>query len=355
VVHETDRAIAESVAPDAAHAAVEDAERSAAKDETATAGKPAAGGKKVHAGPGGAIEVRRVTISKADKPLWPPTADSPAFSKGDLARYLDAVGERMLPHFRGRPVSIVRTPEGIHGERFFQRHAMPGQSPLISLMDFQERKPYIAADTVEALIALGQVGATEMHPWNNHPFEPEIPGRLVFDLDPAEGLDFDAVIAAAKEVRERLTALGLESFCKTTGGKGLHVVTPFTEEKNPPDWKTAKAFARAVCQQMADDSPDRYLINMAKKERGGRIFLDYLRNDRMATAVGPYSPRAREGATVSMPVTWKQVRPGLDPGAYTLATVPALLKKANPWADYDAGARPLSAALKRIGKVLKAA
>ena len=362
VVHETERDIAHSIAPEAAHDAVIDAQQAAATP----AAKPAAAGpakptakapaKRTHAGPGGSAEVRRVTITKADKPLWPATDATPAFTKLDLARYLDAVGERMIPHFRGRPVSIVRTPEGIHGERFFQRHAMPGQSPLISLMDFQERKPYIAADTIEALIALGQVGTTEFHPWNNHPFEAEIPGRLVFDLDPAPDVAFDEVVTAAKEVRERLTALGLESFCKTTGGKGLHVVTPFTVEKSPPDWPTAKAFARAVCAQMAADSPEQYVLNMSKKVRGGRIFLDYLRNDRMATAVGPYSPRARDGATVSMPVTWKQVKKGLDPNTYTMASVPPLLKKADPWADYDDGARPLSAALKRIGpKALKAA
>jgi bifunctional non-homologous end joining protein LigD len=359
VVHETQRDIAHSIAPGAAHDAVEDAERAAsAPTGTTVKSKPklAAKAARTHAGPGGSEEVRRVTITKADKPLWPATEDTPAFTKLDLARYLDAVGERMILHFRGRPVSIVRTPEGIQGERFFQRHAMPGQSPLVSLMDFQERKPYIAADTIEALIALGQVGATEMHPWNNHPFEAEIPGRLVFDLDPAEDVAFDEVVTAAKEVRERLTALGLESFCKTTGGKGLHVVTPFTQEKNPSNWPTAKAFARAVCAQMAADSPEQYVLNMSKKVRGGRIFLDYLRNDRMATAVGPYSPRARDGAPVSMPVTWKQVKKGLDPRAYTIATVPPLLKKADPWADYDAGARPLSQALKRMGpKGLKAA
>jgi bifunctional non-homologous end joining protein LigD len=279
-----------------------------------------------------------------------------AYTKLDLAQYLDAVGERMIPHFRGRPVSIVRTPEGIHGERFFQRHAMPGQSPLVSLMDFQERKPYIAADTIEALIALGQVGATELHPWNNHPFEPENPGRFVFDLDPDEGLTFDDVIAAALDVRDRLTELGLVAFCKTTGGKGLHVVTPLALEKTPIDWPTAKAFAREVCKRMADEKPEKYVLNMSKKVRTGRIFLDYLRNDRMATAVGPYSPRARDGATVSMPITWKEVKKGLDPKAYTIATVPALLRKPDPWADYDQGARPLSAAIKRLGgKGLKAA
>jgi len=352
VVDEVWRDITASVAANAAEAAVADARGGA--DLPVPKLKPAAGG--ASAKVGGSAEVRRVVITKADKALWPPTERSPAFTKLDLARYLEAVGERMLPHVRGRPVSVIRTPDGIEGERFFQRHAMPGQSPLVNLMDVHERKPYIAADTVEALLALGQVGATEFHPWNCQPFEVEVPGRFVFDLDPDEGLDFHDVIRAAKDLRERLSALGLVPFCKTTGGKGLHVVTPLAVEKTPVDWPTAKAFTRAVCAELAADQPERYTLNMAKTARTGRIFLDYLRNDRMSTAVGPYSPRARPGATVSMPVRWSQVKPGLDPRAYTLATVPGLLKKADPWADYAEAARPLSDAIRKLGsKALRAA
>ena len=148
-----------------------------------------------------------------------------------------------------------------------------------------------------------------------------------------------------------LEALGLVAFCKTTGGKGLHVVTPLAaEKKEPVTWPAAKAFARDVCDAMAKDAPSRFLITMAKKDRGGRIFLDYLRNDRMATAVAPFSPRARPGATVSMPVTWGQVKAGLDPAAYTVRTVPGLLRRSKAWADYDEGARPLGAAIAKLGK-----
>jgi bifunctional non-homologous end joining protein LigD len=357
VVHEAERDIALSIAPDAAEAAVEDAQAEAVGDDAVTAKRKPATKPFPPAGPlkpGGAIEVRGVTITKADKPLWPARDGSRPYTKGDLAAYLSAVGERMLAHHRGRPVSIIRTPDGIESERFFQRHAMPGQSPLVTLMDVKERKPYIAADSVEALIALGQAGATEFHPWNCEPFEVERPGRFVFDLDPDEGLGFNDVIDAALELRKRLTALGLVPFCKTTGGKGLHVVTPLALEKRVIDWPTAKAFTRAVCAQLAAEHPDKFTLNMSKKVRTGRIFLDYLRNDRMSTAVGPYSPRARPGATVSMPIRWKDVKRGLDPKAFTVATVPALLKKTDPWADYEEGARPLSPVIERFAETAAA-
>ena len=157
------------------------------------------------------------------------------------------------------------------------------------------------------------------------------------------------MIAAAKEMKERLEALGLVTFCKTTGGKGLHVVTPLTvKEKDGLGWDEAKAFAQAVCSAMAQDSPDRYLLNMSKKLRTGKIFLDYLRNDRMSTAVAPLSPRMRPGAPVSMPVHWSQVRAGLDPKRFTMKTAPALLAKSKPWQDYCDSEVPLKAAIQKF-------
>jgi bifunctional non-homologous end joining protein LigD len=169
----------------------------------------------------------------------------------------------------------------------------------------------------------------------------------VFDLDPSEGLDFDDVIAAAKELKDRLDELGLVSFVKTTGGKGLHVVTPFDAGKSLR-WPEAKAIAREICARMAADSPDKYLVNMSKAKRRGKIFLDYLRNDRMATAVAPLSPRARPGATVSMPLEWSALKKGLDPRRFTVRSAPALLAKSNAWKDYGKGERSLLPVLKKL-------
>jgi len=200
-------------------------------------------------------------------------------------------------------------------------------------------EPYLFIKDTAGLIALVQMGVLEIHPWGARIDRPDRPDRIVFDLDPGEGLDFAAVVAAALEVRERLQGLGLAAFAKTTGGKGMHVVVPMARRHT---WPAVKAFAKATAEAMAKDAPERYLTRIAKAERKGRIFIDYLRNDPTSTAVGPYSTRARAGAPVAMPLAWDEVTPKLDPAAFTIASVPRRVARTpDPWAEIDQQASAL--------------
>jgi len=272
--------------------------------------------------------VEGVRLSNPDKILYP----EQGITKGELADYYVAVADRILPHVAFRPVTMVRCPTGQGKKCFYQRHAgsgVPEQLGEVTIPGFDE--PYLFIRDVGGLIAMVQMGVLEMHPWGVTVDRTDKADRIVFDLDPDEGLSFEDVIAAAKEVRERLEALGLVSFVKTTGGKGLHVVVPV---EATADWRDVKSFAKGVSAQMAADSPERYLTKISKAERVGRIFIDYLRNDPTSTAVAPYSTRSRAGAPVAMPLTWDQVKPGLDPCDYLLTTVPDLIRaqEADPWA-----------------------
>jgi bifunctional non-homologous end joining protein LigD len=297
----------------------------------------------------GKLVVAGVTISNPDKVLWPATDGKPAITKAELVRYYERAAERLLPHVADRPVSIIRAPEGITGEKFFQRHAMPGSNPRLKLIDVRERKPYVGVTDAGGLVAIGQSGGLELHPWGCKPDDPETPEQVTFDLDPDEGLDFADVISAAKVLKRELEGLGLNPFVKTTGGKGLHVVVPIlADARSRIEWDQCKAFAKEVSEIVRRRDPEHFTTTIAKKARGGKIFLDYLRNGRMATAVAPWSPRARPGAGVAFPLSWGQVKSGLDPKAYTLHDAAALLKKPDPWQDFRDGAVNLRPVLKKV-------
>jgi bifunctional non-homologous end joining protein LigD len=237
-------------------------------------------------------------------------------SKQALADYYFAVAARMLPHIEGRPLSLVRCPEGSGKPCFFQKHVNAPLPKGIGSVEVKDKKtgviePYITLDgesaTPEMLASLAQLGVLEVHPWGSRNEDLEHPDRLIFDLDPDESLKWAMVAETAAEVRARLKKLGLASFLKTTGGKGLHVVIPIEPKL---DWPAAKDFAHRIVLAMEKANPGLYLTKMAKAARTGKIYLDYLRNERGATAVAPYSPRARAGAGVSMPLAWGEIADG---------------------------------------------
>ena len=306
---------------------------------------PAAAPPKVMAAPRPATPLR---LTHPEKILWPATDDSPAITKADLAAYYQSHADAILASAGGRPLSVVRAPDGIDGQLFFQRHAMPGQSPLIGAVEMPgQRRAFLRVDDMPALLALAQMSVLELHPSGARADDPTVPDRLVFDLDPAEGLGFDAVIAGALELKRRLAGLGLTPFPRITGGKGLHLVVPLAAEN--AGWPEAKQFAHLVCVQLERDMPERFTTNMAKKLRTGRIFLDYLRNDLLSTAIASWSPRARPGAPLSRPVGWGEVKAGLVPNGTRLAALRDTPPPArDPWAGFAVAAGSLHQAIRAL-------
>lgn len=260
-------------------------------------------------------------------------------TKLDLVRYYDAVADRMLPDLRGRPLTLVRwSPQDAGGKGgVFMRHGKAWGPPQLRRVPIQEKTKvgeYLYVDSREAIVALGQWDMLEIHTWNSRVEELERPDRLVFDVDPDVSLGWDEAVLAATRIRERLAASRLRSFVKTTGGKGLHVVVPLEPSAG---WDACFAFARDVVQAIERDWPREYVTTMAKARRAGKVFLDYLRNHRASTSVAAFSPRAKPGAPVSVPIAWDRLE-GADPSAFTVDSVPPLLarRRADPWAGYDA-------------------
>ena len=231
-------------------------------------------------------------------------------TKEALARYYLAVSDRMLPHIAGRPLTLVRCPEGSGKPCFYQKHSnqmLPADFESIDVVDRKTGKPepYITLSTAKAIVELAQVGVLEIHPWGSRNDSLEQPDRIVFDLDPDVAISWKTLAAAADEVRRRLGKIGLESFLKTTGGHGLHIVVPIRAEHS---WAEVKQFAHEFAQEMERDEPSLYLTRMTKAARKGKIYVDYLRNERGATSIAPYSPRAREGAPVALPLKWSELK-----------------------------------------------
>jgi bifunctional non-homologous end joining protein LigD len=275
-------------------------------------------------------EIAGVRLTSPDKVLFP----EQGITKRELAEYYVAVAPVMLPHVAERPITLMRCPTGRQRKCFYQRHAgsgVPDELGEIEISGFEESGAYLFIRDVQGLVALVQMGVLEIHPWGVRIDKPELADRMILDLDPGEGLGFADVMEAALQVRSGLQAKDLESFVKTTGGKGLHVVAPIERRH---DWPEVKLYARRAAEALAAEYPARYLTKISKAERRAKIFVDYLRNDPTSTAVGPYSTRAREGAPVATPLDWGELVPGLDPTTFNLRTVPGRLARlgADPWA-----------------------
>ncbi len=276
-------------------------------------------------------------------------------TKGDLARYYERIAEHMLPHLVDRPVSLVRCPQGSHEDCFFQKHAGSAVGDEIDRVEITGKSgktsAYLVVGDVAALVACAQIGALELHVWAARRDRLERPDRLVFDLDPGEGVAFAEVRRAAADLRDVLERAGLESFALLTGGKGVHLVCPIERRKG---WRAFAAFAKAFATKMASLDPDRFLAGMAKAERSGRIFIDYLRNVRGSTAVAPFSPRAREGAPVAAPVAWDELAKIEASSAFSLSDGEALAERATAWKEYsELRQRLTKAGAARIGLALE--
>ncbi|HEU4685886.1 MAG TPA: DNA ligase D [Nitrospira sp.] len=285
----------------------------------------------------------RARLTNPERVLYPDLG----LTKEGLARYYEQVADWILPHLRGRPLTLLRCPEG-YQDCFFQKHANEGVPPSIGRVEIDEDGTpalYMVADTVDALFGLVQMSVLELHTWGATRDRLDRPDRLIFDLDPDPAVPWPLVIEAAQLTKALLEELGLVPFVKTTGGKGLHVVVPIQRTEG---WEAVKNFAKAVADHMVAAIPQRFTSNMAKRARKGKIFIDYLRNARGATAIAAYSPRAKPGAPVSVPLAWEELSTEVTSERFTVVTLPDRLKgrRRDPWHGYAKAARRISARMK---------
>ena len=284
-----------------------------------------------------------IELTHPDRLYWP----DDGVTKQGLADYYAEVWPLMAPYVVGRALALVRCPDGVTGQKFFQKHAWKGMSSAIALVkDPKEKEPLISIRDLDGLTALVQMAVLEIHPWGSTASDWERPDTIVMDLDPGDDVAWEAVIEAAREVRERLNEAGLAAFVKTSGGKGLHVVAPV---KPKAEWPAVKAFTKGIADTMFADSPGRYVATIAKAKRTGKILIDYLRNQRGMTAVAAYSTRSRPGAAVSMPLDWDELGPGIGPAHFTLANSPARLAALgrDPWEGFRPAEAPIEARIRR--------
>jgi bifunctional non-homologous end joining protein LigD len=299
------------------------------KREEAKMAKPVASGtRKKRDAPADDATVAGVTISHPDRIVFPEVG----ITKLELAKYFERVASLMLPHVAGRPLSLVRCPDGSSHQCFFQKHWTGTRPPSIDTVGIRQsdgkQHPHVVIHDVEGLVTLVQWGVMEIHPWGSRADDPERPDRIIFDLDPGPGVTWRAMQDAAAAVRALLDGIGLDSWLKTSGGKGLHIVVPIARRGS---WDDASAFARAVAEKMQLELPDHFISKASKAARKGLIFVDWLRNTRGATAVAPWSTRARASAGVSVPVTWSDLDSLRSGDQFTLMSVVRSRPRLDPW------------------------
>ncbi|MGH7804283.1 MAG: non-homologous end-joining DNA ligase [Candidatus Binatia bacterium] len=277
-----------------------------------------------------AASVAGVRITHPERVLYPEAG----ITKLELARFYESIARWILPHLRGRPLTLVRCPEGVADECFYMKHSKLWAPPALRRVQIREKHKtgdYLIAEDVAGLVSLVQMDVLEIHTWNSTFDRLEQPDRMVFDLDPGPEVPWPQVIEAARLVRDVLETLGLASFVKTTGGKGLHVVVPLAPAR---DWDECFAFSRGVAERIAAEEPTRYTTNVRKKGRERKILIDYYRNNRTNTSVAAFSTRARGRAPVSVPVDWSELSPRLHSDAYDVKTLGRRLarRRKDPWA-----------------------